>query len=144
MGHESEELPRSSWESALESLSKEHDGDLVTIETPALDLGDQLEAERLPLAYLEYDRHDDAVSAAVGGRDGKYPVVLRHVIEHPSKVFVATMGSDGPWPWRSSPLMASRRSSHFTGGRRCRRRHWAATSPRAGHSRAWPGGVPVG
>ena len=95
MGHESEELPRSSWESALESLSKEHDGDLVTIETPALDLGDQLEAERLPLAYLEYDRHDDAVSAAVGGRDGKYPVVLRHVIEHPSKVFVATTGSDG-------------------------------------------------
>jgi hypothetical protein len=92
MGPESEELPRSSWESALQSLSQEHDGDLVTIETPALDLGDQLEAERLPLAYLEYDRHDDAVSAAVGGRDGRYPVVLRHVIEHPSKVFVATTG----------------------------------------------------
>jgi hypothetical protein len=87
-------LPRSSWESALESLSKEHDGDLATIETPALDLGDQLEAEKLPLAYLEYDRHDDAVSAAVGGRDGRYPVVLRHVIEHPAKIVVATTGPD--------------------------------------------------
>ena len=94
MGPESEELPRSSWESTLPGLSQEHEGDLVTIETPALDLVAQLEAEKLPLAYLEYDRHDDAVSAAVGGRDGRYPVVLRLMIEHPAKVVMATPGPD--------------------------------------------------
>jgi hypothetical protein len=50
--------------------------------------------EKLPLAYIEYDDHDDAVSVAVGGRDGRYPVVLRHVVEHPSKIVVSRTGPD--------------------------------------------------
>ena len=94
MGHDGEELPRSSWEGALQTLSQEHEGDLVSLDVPALEFGDDIEAERLPLAYLEYDRHDDAVSVAVGGRDGRYPVVLRHAIAHPSKVVVAMPGPD--------------------------------------------------
>ena len=94
MGHDGEELPRSSWEGALQTLSQEHEGDFVSLEVPAGEFGDDVEAERLPLAYLEYDRHDDAVSVAVGGRDGRYPVVLRHAIEHPAKVVVALPGPD--------------------------------------------------
>src|SRR5271166_4682115 len=95
MTSSNEELPRSSWKDALESLTREHEGDAVTIEVPSLDFGDQLEAEQLPLSYVEYDPHDDAVSVGVGGLDGRYPVVLRHVIEHPQTVAVETSDSEG-------------------------------------------------
>jgi hypothetical protein len=89
MTPDSEQIPPSSWHEALESLTKEHDGDLVTIEVLALDLGDEYEAERVPFAYIEYDRHDDALNVAVGGRDGHYPVVLRHTVEHPQRVVIS-------------------------------------------------------
>jgi hypothetical protein len=89
MTQDSEEIPESSWFAALESLTKQHEGDVVTIEVLAIDLGDEYEAEQVPFAYIEYDRHDDAVNVAVGGRDGRYPVVLRHTIEHPQRVVVS-------------------------------------------------------
>src|SRR3984885_13753151 len=82
------EVPKSSWREALDSLTREHQGEVVTIEVETSDYGDQLEAEALPFAYVEYDPHDDAVSVGVGGRDGRYPVVLRHVVEHPQHVFI--------------------------------------------------------
>jgi hypothetical protein len=52
------------------------------------DLGDQHEAERLPFVFIEYDRKGDVVIVAVGGRDGRYPVVLRHLIHEPEKILV--------------------------------------------------------
>jgi hypothetical protein len=88
-----EELPRPSWHDALESMSREHENDGVTIEVMTLEFGDQHEVEKLPLAYIEYDPHDDAVSIGVGGTNGKYPVVLRHAIEHPLKIAIGTSGS---------------------------------------------------
>ncbi len=90
MTQESEEIPPSSWFESLESLTKQHEGDAVTIEVLALDLGDEYEAEQVPFAYVEYDRHDDAVNVAVGGRDGRYPVVLRHTVEHPQRIVLST------------------------------------------------------
>ncbi|HEY3843263.1 MAG TPA: DUF5335 family protein [Acidimicrobiales bacterium] len=95
MTNVNEELQRSTWQGALESLSKEHQGDVVTIEVTTLDFGDQFEAEQLPLAYIEYDPHDDAASVGVGGRDGRFPVVLRHVIEHPASIVVDTEATEG-------------------------------------------------
>jgi Family of unknown function (DUF5335) len=88
MAGDDEEIPRDSWQKALADFTVEHQGELATIEVAGLDLGDQLEAEQLPFSYVEYDRHDDAVSVGVGGLTGKYPVNLRHVVEHPEKVFV--------------------------------------------------------
>jgi hypothetical protein len=35
---------------------------------------------------LEYDRKDDAAIIAVGGRDGRLPVVLRHIVAHPRQI----------------------------------------------------------
>jgi hypothetical protein len=89
MTDETDELPRSSWHEALDALTEQHQGDEVTIELPTLEEGDQYQAERVPFAYIEYDPHDDAVSVAIGGADHRYPVVLRHVIEHPQRVLVS-------------------------------------------------------
>ena len=59
----------------------------------SVDYGDQLEAERLPLAYIEFDKDDDII-VAVGGRDSRYPAVLQHIINHPQKVLVDTPAPD--------------------------------------------------
>jgi hypothetical protein len=88
MASNDEEISRDAWQKALEVLTKEHEGESATIEVAELELGDQFEAEQIPFSYIEYDPHDDAVSVGVGGLDGRYPVMLRHVVEHPQNVFV--------------------------------------------------------
>src|SRR5215510_3420747 len=77
---------RSEWRQFLDQVTKDHRVDAVTIEVADVDYGDQFETEQVPFAYLEYDDKDDAVNVGVGGKDGRFPVVLRHVIEHPQKV----------------------------------------------------------
>jgi hypothetical protein len=102
-----EEISRPSWREALELLTKEHEGGEVTIEVVHEELGDLVEAEKIPLAYLQYDHKDDAVIVAVGGQGRRYPVVLRHIISHPTAIrrvqprspgvahAIAVAGSDG-------------------------------------------------
>jgi hypothetical protein len=90
MAKDNEEIPRDAWQKTLEALTGEHEGDVATIEVDELDLGDQFAAEQIPFSYIEYDRHDDAFSVGVGGVDGRYPVVLRHVVEHPENISVHT------------------------------------------------------
>lgn len=81
------ERPSVEWRDFLEQLTREHEDDEVTIEVLSPDFGDQEEAERLAFSYLEYDNKDDVVIVAVGGRDGRYPL-LRHMIWHPRKILV--------------------------------------------------------
>jgi hypothetical protein len=88
MTEDDEEIRHDAWQKALEALTRDHEGDVATIEVDELDLGDQYAAEQIPFSYVEYDPHDDAVSVGVGGLDGRYPVLLRHVVEHPQKIFV--------------------------------------------------------
>ena len=59
---------------------------LVGTWTVTVKSGDQTEAERLPFAYTSYDPKGDVVVVAVGGRSSSYPVVLRHMVTHPSGV----------------------------------------------------------
>jgi hypothetical protein len=80
------ERPQGEWHKLLDDLTLVRAGDDVTIELLDAEFGDEFEAERMPLAYVEYDEHADEASVAVGGRDGRYPVVLRHSIEHPTSV----------------------------------------------------------
>src|SRR5580698_6571543 len=94
MTRDAEEIDRSAWLKTLDALTKEHEGDVATIEVAELDLGDQFEAEQMPFSYVEYDPHDDAVSVGVGGLDGRFPVTLRHVVAHPQSVFVHTSDTD--------------------------------------------------
>jgi Family of unknown function (DUF5335) len=82
------ELPKGDWHGLLDELTKARTGDDITIELLDADFGDAFEAERMPLAYIEYDEHADEASVAVGGRDGRYPVLLRHSIEHPTSILI--------------------------------------------------------
>jgi hypothetical protein len=80
------ERPKEDWHKLLDELTLVRTGDEVTIELLDAEFGDEFEAERIPLAYIEYDEHADEASVGVGGRDGRYPVVLRHSIEHPTSI----------------------------------------------------------
>ena len=84
-----ETLAREAWQAALDDVTKIHEGNGATVEVVDRDFGDQVEAtEILPLTYAEYDRKDDVVVIAVGGRTARFPVVLRHIIEHPQQIFI--------------------------------------------------------
>jgi hypothetical protein len=79
---------RGTWAEQLDELTDQHDGDLVTIEVLDQNYGDGEEAERVPFVYASYDPKDDVVIIAVGGRSGRFPVTLRHIIENPVEVDV--------------------------------------------------------
>jgi hypothetical protein len=80
------ERPKGEWHGLLDELTKVRTGDDITIELLDSEFGDAFEAERMPLAYIEYDEHADEASVGVGGQDGRYPVVLRHSIGHPTSI----------------------------------------------------------
>jgi hypothetical protein len=83
-------LDRTEWQTALDQLTADHSGDRVTIEVVDPTVGPRPEARRLPFAYLNYDPKDDVVIVAVGGKSPQYPVVLRHLVWHPTEVDIAT------------------------------------------------------
>jgi hypothetical protein len=86
-------VDRNRWEQFFDQLSKDHAGDLVTVELLDQDLGDQLEGERLPFTSASFDpRNDMVVISAAGTNDGE--PMLRHMIQHPSEVDVATAQPD--------------------------------------------------
>jgi hypothetical protein len=60
----------------------------VTIEVVGIDLGDQVEAQKLPWHALIYDVSSRTIEISVGGRDHTVPVVLRHEIHNPARVWV--------------------------------------------------------
>jgi Family of unknown function (DUF5335) len=80
------ERPKEEWHQLLDEVTKVRTGDDVTVEVLDAEFGDAFEAERIPLAYVEYDEHADEASVGVGGRDGRYPVVLRHSIPRPTSI----------------------------------------------------------
>jgi hypothetical protein len=90
MSQDTEEIEALRWHDSLELLSKENEGTDATIEVVSADFGDQEEAARIPLAYVEYDHKDDVVIVGVGGLTARYPVVLRHIIEHPRRIAVTS------------------------------------------------------
>ncbi|WP_326646189.1 DUF5335 domain-containing protein [Streptosporangium sp. NBC_01755] len=91
MNQQRPELTREEWHEFFDNMTRNYEGTEVTIEVMSKEFGDLLEAEKLPLAYLEYDAKDDQFSAGVGGRDGRYPVVLRHTVDHPQRILTDTM-----------------------------------------------------
>lgn len=76
------------WVLQLDQLTKDRRGQYVAIEILHPAYGDEPQVERLPFAYAAYDPKDDVVIIAVGGSTPQYPVLLRHMISHPTEVDV--------------------------------------------------------
>ncbi|MEU6542769.1 DUF5335 family protein [Streptomyces sp. NPDC046859] len=91
-----ETLDRSTWETTLNQMTEEHQGEFVTIEVLDPEVGHQYEANRLPFASIVYDPKDDVVAVSVGGQSPGYPVVLRHLVWHPTEIDVATQDIPEP------------------------------------------------
>lgn len=79
-------VDRGKWAEFFDTLSADHAGHSAAIELLGADLGDQFETERLPFAYASYDPRDDVVVIGVGGNSARFPVLLRHMIDHPTEI----------------------------------------------------------
>lgn len=93
MHDHSSSLPNSDWQQFLADLTKEHERHDVVVELLDQQFGDEVEVQGLPLSSIEYDPNDDVVVVAVSGRDGRHPIVLRHLVEHPQRIL-----ADSHWP----------------------------------------------
>jgi hypothetical protein len=87
-------IDRSQWAERLDAVTRDHEGDEVTIEVLDKDWGDAHEAERMPFTYVTYDRRDDVVVIGVGGSSAAWPVLLRHMVWHPVEVALDTIGDE--------------------------------------------------
>ncbi len=74
------ELEKTEWHPFLDRVSKVLSGKHAEIEVASARLGDQIEAEWVPLIGITYDPKNDIVDVAVQGLD--------HMIRKPQKLFV--------------------------------------------------------
>jgi hypothetical protein len=86
---------RSEWTTLTERLSADHAGHDVTIELLDAEGGDSSMVERMPFDSITYDHKDDVVVISVGGRSPRYPVVLRHLIHHPTEILFDLISRGG-------------------------------------------------
>jgi predicted RNA-binding protein YlqC (UPF0109 family) len=84
------ELPTEAWSEYLEALSRELLNAPVSIEVTEESGPTMVEAERLALQALLYDRRDDVFEVAVARRGEHVPGLLRHLVDHPSRLAIDT------------------------------------------------------
>jgi hypothetical protein len=77
-------LDKKEWKPFFESISKVLPGKQAEVEVLSLNLGDQVEAEWLPLIGLTYDPKDDLLDVALEGVD--------HMIPKPREIYVEDGG----------------------------------------------------
>jgi hypothetical protein len=75
-----QEIDRSRWGPLFDTLTKTLIGKQAEVEVDSLDLGQQIEAEWMPLIGINYDHKDDLIEIALEDLD--------HLIRSPEKVFV--------------------------------------------------------
>jgi hypothetical protein len=73
-------LERPEWHDYFDRVSKGLIGKRAEIEVASLDLGDQLEAEWVPLLGVVYDPNDDILEIALDGLD--------HLVPKPREIYV--------------------------------------------------------
>jgi hypothetical protein len=73
-------LEKSEWRPFFDGISKLLEGKRAEIEVASLALGDQIEAEWLPLLGLAYDPKDDLFEVTLGGVD--------HMIPQPREIHI--------------------------------------------------------
>lgn len=80
------QLEKSTWESYFDTVSKALAGRRVEIEAASLRIGDQVEADWLPLVGITYDPKDNLLDVAIEGVD--------HMILGPREIWVEGQGLD--------------------------------------------------
>lgn len=73
-------LARSDWQSYFDRMGSALEGKRVSVEITSPTLGDQWEADDLPLFGIAYDPKDDLIEIAMEG--------LEHLVQHPQAVTV--------------------------------------------------------
>ena len=73
-------LDKKQWRTFFDRVTKMLEGKRAEIEVVSLRLGDQVEAEWLPLLGIAYDPNDDIVEIALEGLD--------HLIPNPREIYV--------------------------------------------------------
>jgi len=74
------QVAKAQWQSYFDRVSTELGAKLVEIEVTGVGLGDQVEAEWIPLVGLSYDPANDLVAVIAEG--------VRHLIRHPKQIHV--------------------------------------------------------
>jgi hypothetical protein len=77
------------WKPFFDFLTKQVEGTRAEIEVASLELGDQIEAEWLPLIGIVYDHKDNRIEIALEDSDR---VVIDHTIREPREVYFAEDG----------------------------------------------------
>ena|ERR1044071_1979905 len=82
------EIQRDEWREFFDSFSKQHQGHLVTIEVLGMDVGDQVEARRLPLEGItvEFGNGEEAQFEVIAGE--RPDSHISHTIASPMRVWV--------------------------------------------------------
>lgn len=73
-------LEKEAWHPYFDNITKILEGKRVEVEVASLKIGDQIEAEWLPLIGIAYDHQDDIIEIALEGLD--------HMIHKPREVYV--------------------------------------------------------
>jgi Family of unknown function (DUF5335) len=81
------EIPKNEWVPFFNSFADRHQGWLVIVEEIGADLGDQIEAEELPLEGISADLKDneDVITITVGGTPDE---LVHHAIEQATRVWL--------------------------------------------------------
>ena len=74
------QVEKNNWKAFFDTLTRTLVGKRAEVEVASLDLGDQIEAEWLPLIGMAYDPKDDLIEVALEGLD--------HMILKPREVYV--------------------------------------------------------
>jgi uncharacterized protein DUF5335 len=82
------ELHHEAWDEYFDSLSRELLNAPVSIEILSPDRPRAVEARRLALQALSYDRRDDVFEVAAARGAPRLPSCLRHLVSHPKHVYV--------------------------------------------------------
>jgi hypothetical protein len=86
--HATRELSPEAWSEYFDALSRELLNAPVSIEIIPTPGAHAMEAERLALQALAYDRRDDVFEVAAARGTPHLPAVLRHLVDHPARIAV--------------------------------------------------------
>ena len=82
-------VEKAEWKQFFDVLSKQVEGAHAEIEVASLELGDQIEAEWLPLIGSVYDHKDNSVEIAL---EASQREVVDHIIREPREIYFAEDG----------------------------------------------------